>query len=373
MSLDKAADRVKEIYAVLHAMPEPGFEEHKTAAYLAAQLRAAGYEVQTGIGGTGVVGTLKSGQPGPTVALRADMDAMSHLIGGQLCAVHSCGHDAHSAMVLTVAERAARQGIKSGTLKILFQPAEELLFGALRVIEAGVIDDVDVMLGIHLRPHHEAKFGQATPALYHGASYVVEAVVEGRTAHGARPHLGINAADAAAACVFAVNAIRTNPVIPSSIKTTKLQASAGALNAIPARAEMAFDIRSQDNGQMAELLEKVKSAVAAAAAAVGAKADVTVKGGVPAAQYDAGIIELAREAILSILGEKGLLPPAATPGGEDFHFYAAKKPGLKAGYIGLGCDLAPGLHDPTMTFNQGALIYGVDILSYMINKLLNNS
>ncbi len=299
------------------------------------------------------------------------MDALSHLIDGQPCAIHSCGHDAHCAMVLTVAEQAAQRGIQSGTLKILFQPAEEKLFGALRVIETGIMDDVDIVLGIHLRPQQEAKTGQATPALYHAASYVIEAVLEGRTAHGARPHLGINAADAAAACVFAVNAIRTNPSVPSSIKTTKLYAGGGALNAIPARAEMAFDIRSQENAQMTELLEKVKQAVSASAAAIGVKADVTVKGGVPAAQYDDGITQLAEEAIRSVLGDKGLYGPATTPGGEDFHYYVMHKPQLKAGYIGLGCDLTPGLHDPAMTFTHDALIHGVDILSYMVNKLLH--
>lgn len=122
-----ALSHIKDTWAALHETPEVGFQEVKTAAFLAARLQAAGYQVQTGVGGTtGVIGTLASGGPGPVVALRADMDALAHTVDGKECAIHSCGHDAHSAMVLTVAEEAARLGLASGTLKIIFQPAEEV-------------------------------------------------------------------------------------------------------------------------------------------------------------------------------------------------------------------------------------------------------
>ncbi len=184
--MTESADRVKEVYQLLHQIPEVGFEEIKTSAFLAEQLRLAGFEVQTGVGGTGVIGIINGSEPGPVVGLRADMDALAHLVDGKECAIHSCGHDSHSAMVLTVAERFAKHGIKKGTLKIIFQPAEEKLFGARRMIEDGAIDDVDCLLGIHLRPIQEAKFGQATPALYHGASYIVEAELTGQEGHRCR-------------------------------------------------------------------------------------------------------------------------------------------------------------------------------------------
>lgn len=364
---------VLEHFTALHAMPEVGFSEVKTAAYLADALKAAGYKVTTGIGGTGVVGVLDGGQPGKTVMVRADMDALIHPIDGKDTAVHSCGHDSHCAMVLTMAEEIAT-AVKSGTkfpgrLKIMFQPAEEKLTGALSMIEAGVLDDVDIALGVHLRPIQEAKMGQATPALYHGASYIVEAAVVGTTAHGARPHLGVNAIDAAAAVVNAVNAIHMNPVVPWTAKTTKLQAGGATLNAIPDRVDMAFDIRAQDNGVMEDLIKKVKSAIEAGAATVGAKATVTVKGGVPAAEYDLKLVDLTRKAIAKVLGEKAVLDPIVTPGGEDFHFFAVKKPGLRAGYFGLGCDLTPGLHNPEMKFNPAALPDGVAILQQLLKEI----
>lgn len=362
--------RVRQVWEQLHAIPEVGFEEVKTSAFLADALKKAGYAVTTGLAGTGVVGVLDSGKPGPTVALRADMDALAHEINGVSGAIHSCGHDAHSSMVLTVAEEMAEQGIAKGRLKIIFQPAEEKLFGAVRMIEAGAVEDVDYLLGIHLRHEQEAKLHQATPALYHGASYILEGSIIGAPAHGARPHLGVNAIDAAAAIVQAINAIHVNPVVPATAKVTKLQAGGPALNAIPDKAVIAVDVRAQQNDVMDELIAKVMRAAEGGAASVGAKADIKVSGGCPAAEYDADMIALAREAIVAVLGEKGLLPPITTPGGEDFHFYVKHKPAMKVGYIGLGADLTPGLHHPAMKFDQAALIDGVNILRYVVVKLL---
>jgi amidohydrolase len=363
--------RVEELYAILHGMPELGLQEVRTSAFLAEQLRRAGYAVQTGVAGTGVVGVLRGEQPGPVLALRADMDALKHLIDGQECAIHSCGHDAHSAMVLCVAEQAARRRLAAGTLKILFQPAEEILAGALGLIDAGAIADVDAIVGIHLRPEQEARRGQATPALYHGSSGRMDVTIEGVAAHGARPHLGVNAIDAAAAVVNVINAIHMNPVVPYSIKVTKLLAGGAATNLIPDRAELAIDVRAQQNGLMQELLRKAEAAIGHAAASVGARAVTRIKAGAPAAEYTEELVALAREAIVAVLGEEGLLPPIITPGAEDFHFYIQRQPTLKAAFIGLGCDLTPGLHHPQMRFDVGSLIHGVEILLYIIDRILN--
>jgi amidohydrolase len=364
------ASEVTTTWKALHDMPEIGFQEARTAAYLADKLRAAGYQVRTGVGGTGVVGVLSSGKPGRVAAVRADMDALAHTIDGRDCAIHSCGHDAHCAMVLTLAQEAARRGLAGGVLKIIFQPAEELLTGATRMIADGAIDDVDALMGIHLRPIQEARLGQATPALCHGASAILEAFVKGAAAHGARPHLGVNVIDAAAAIVGAVNAIRIVPTVPSSAKATKLQAGGAADNAIPDRGYMVFDVRSQDNAVMDELIAKTTRAVQAGAQTVGADAEVTVKASVPAAEYGKEMIALAREAIVATLGQEGLLDPIVTPGGEDFHYYVRHKPSMEVGYVGLGCDLTPGLHHPDMRFDVAALEKGVGILLHMVDKLL---
>jgi amidohydrolase len=273
-------------------------------------------------------------------------------------------------MVLTTAMEIARRGLKAGALKIIFQPAEEVLTGALRMIEDGAVADVDVLIGMHLRPIQEAKKGEATPALYHGASYVLEGYIKGRAAHGARPHLGINVIDAAAAVICGINAIRMNPSVPCSAKVTKLQAGGTALNVIPDSAYIAIDLRSQDNNLMEELITRVIRAVEAGAATVGAEATVKVKGGVPAAEYSSEIIEVAKQAIADVLGPQALLQPIVTPGGEDFHHFIRNKPSLKVGYVGLGCDLTPGLHHPDMKFDKASMENGVKILLHMVNNLI---
>ncbi|MDR3671665.1 MAG: amidohydrolase [Holophaga sp.] len=362
--------RISAAYDILHAMPELGFKEFKTSAWLADQLRAAGCEVTTGVAGTGIVAVLKGREPGPVVGLRADLDALPHHVDGQEVRVHSCGHDAHCTMVLAVAEAMAATGFRRGTLKLLFQPGEETLYGATRMIEAGVLDGLDILLGIHLRPIQEARAGQATPALYHGACAVMEATLHGHTAHGARPHLGINAIDAAAAVIQAVNAINLDPVVPWSCKVTRLQAG-GAANVIPDKAELALDLRAQRNDAMATLIEATRRAIQTGAATVGASAEVALPASVPSAEYDPEIIALARKAIRAVLGDAGLLDPVVSPGGDDFHRYVQAKPALRTGFIGLGCDLAPGLHDPAMHFHRPAMAQGVDILLHMVRKLLD--
>jgi len=168
--------------------------------------------------------------------------------------------------------------------------------------------------------------------------------------------------------VGAVNAIHLNPVESWSVKTTKLHAGGPTLNAIPDLADMAFDLRAQSNAVMDSLLSKLPPVIEHAAAAIGATAAVTIKGGVPAAEYDQGMIAIAREAIRSVLGDRGVLEPIVTPGGEDFHFFVKKNPKLRPAYIGLGCDLTPGLHHPDMKFDIAALPNGVEILCQFVKR-----
>ncbi|MGE4588738.1 MAG: amidohydrolase [Acidaminococcaceae bacterium] len=364
--LEGLSERVISVYKYLHTIPEPGFEEHKTAAFLAEQLSKAGYDVQTGIGGTGVVGTLNSGMPGPVVGLRADMDALVHMINGTATAIHSCGHDAHSAMVLVVAEQLAAKGISKGKFKVIFQPAEEKLTGAARVFESGVMNDIDILFGVHLRPKDNARLGEATPALCNAASTIVEATIKGVAAHGSRPHLGVNAIEAAVSAVNHVNTIRMNPMVPWSAKVTRLLAGGGAANVICDEAKLAFDLRAQENEVMAHLKEKVAKAIELGAASVGASAEITVHPGVPAAVYDAKLVELAKKSIEKVLGSEGVLLPEISPGGEDFHLYTYNKPSIRAAYIGLGCNLEPGVHNPNMHFSLDALPLGVKILMQMV-------
>ena len=305
--------------------------------------------------------------------MRADIDALGHIVDGKLCAMHTCGHDAHSAMVLIAAEELIKTGsVQKGKLKIIFQPAEELGTGALAMIKAGAIEDVDMILGVHLRPMEEVTMGQSTPALYHAASERLKGVFHGVPAHGARPHLGVNVIDAAAAAVTAINAIHLNPNESYSIKATRFICDSGVTNAIPSEATVIWDVRSEFNSTMVKLIEKAKAAIEAGAATVGATVEVTHYQGIPAAEYSGEIIDLLSEAITDVYGPAGLHEPVKTAGGEDFHFYIKEKPSIKAGYFGLGCDLTPGIHHPDMKFNKNALEKGKEVLLYAVRKILKS-
>lgn len=366
-------DNIFDTFNELHSFPELGYEEEKTAGKLADILEAEGFSVERRVGGTtGVIGTLKGSAPGPVFALRADMDALpidedsGHPFSSQNRGVmHACGHDAHSTIVLFAALIAARAGVAMGTLKAVFQPAEELLTGALSMLKSGLLADVDEMAGLHLRPIQEARLGEASPALMHGSSYVVNIAVEGQSAHGARPHLGINAVDGAAAIVNAINAIRVDARVSHSFKTTSIIAGGKASNIIPDSAKMVVDVRAQTNETMKEILEKIEQAAVYGAKSVGATASVESMKGVPAAEYNPGLTEEMRLAIEDVLGSS--LPPIVSPGGEDFHFFATEGK-IKTAYMALGADLEPGLHSEKMRFNPEALITGTKILCALLAR-----
>ncbi len=364
--------REQEIRSYLHTIPETGFNEHRTAAFLADALTRAGYEVTTGLGGkTGVVGVLDSGVPGPVMGIRSDIDALGHMVDGQPVAIHSCGHDGHMAMALAAAEEIIRDNIvRRGRLKIIFQPAEEIGLGAYSILDSGVLDDVDYLIGQHVRPIEEAHNKQASPAMYYSASATWEVDIVGQRAHAARPHLGHNALDAAAAAIAAVNAIHCDPRRSFSIKATRCICDAGATNAIPDIARLAFDLRAQDNDTMERMEAAGRTAIEHAAAAYECRATINETKMLPAAEYSEEMIDFLRDCITEVLGEDGLLPPLSTPGGEDFCHYVKAKPDLKVGFFGLGCNLTPGLHAPDMTFDPDALTDGKNILITAVRKLL---
>lgn len=367
--------KLKEIdviatYDELHKIPELGFKEFKTAAYLADKLEELGYAVTRNVGGTGVVGIIKGKEDGPVMMLRADMDALPYVIDGKDVAIHACGHDAHSSIVLAAAAQ-LREKIKKGTLKILFQQAEETLKGALAVIDAGVIDDVDLALGVHIRPIQDAPFGKMAAAVKHASSTFINISVKGISCHGARPHLGVNAIEAAAAGIVALNAIKINPIIPWSAKVTKFQAGGLASNIIPDEALLVIDARAQTNEAMEELLSKIKRAFTGAAAAYGATAEIALPGGViPAAELDETLSAELAESIVQVIGKENLIPDLVNPGGEDFHYFVRHKPSLKAAYFGVGCDCKPGLHHPEMSLDKAALPDAVKVIVNMVEKKL---
>lgn len=353
----------------LHTIPEIGMKEFKTSAYVADVLKQLGYEVETQVGGaTGVVAVCDSGKPGPVLGLRADMDALGTKDGG---AAHLCGHDGHMAMLLAAAEEIMKEKlVRKGKLKLLFQPAEETSEGALSMLKGGAVDDIEILIGMHGRPIQECRVGEAAPALYYSAATHVKIDITGVQSHGARPYLGTSALDAACLIVQSANALRFNSNVVYNLKATQIHADAGVANAVPGTATITFDLRSRDNDVMELMIQKLRAAAGNAAASIGAKADFTILHQTPASIITPEITEIIGEVITSELGEKACIPPIVTAGGEDFFWYPKMKPELKTGFIALGEDAEPGLHDPAMHFNHDALPYGVKIHKGLVKKLL---
>lgn len=358
---------VEEVYNYLHSIPEIGCNEYKTSKFIADELKKYGYDIVQGIANTGIIASIDSQVKGPILAVRADMDALEFEIEGKITNIHACGHDANSSMVLATAREVAKAGISKGKIVFIFQPAEEILGGASEIAKSGVIDDIEEIVGIHLRPIQEARLGEATPALYHGASKTIKVKVNGLASHGARPHLGVNAIDAAVLAINAINSIKVDPRVPHSAKVTKFNTAGRAHNVIPDTTNMVLDLRAQTNQVMKELVEKIKKAIHDSVESIGGKAEIEVGTGVLAAEYNDEMINVAREAITEVLGKA--LDPIVTPGGEDFHFYT-KLLDVKSSYIGLGADLVPGLHHPDMKFDLKALEYGKEILKKIVFKRL---
>lgn len=343
----------------LHPMAELGFGVKNTADFVIAKLRAIGIEANR-VGGTnGVLGIIRGAEPGPVLMLRSDMDALPFIEDGKTVAVHACGHDAHMAMLLEAASR-LKGKVRRGTLKLLFQPAEELLTGALRMIEEGAADDVDIAVGAHVRPVQDLKPGTLCAGVSYNGFAFPKVTVRGRLAHGARPHLGVNAIEAAAAVVFAIRSIHMSPDTHWTVVPSRIRAE-GPMNVVPPLCEMQFDVRAKENRVMAELLEKFVAAAKAGAASVGAEAEVEVGRIGPAPEYDPEIHEELASCIRE-LGE-GVLAPDCGGGSEDFNYFKSYRPSIRTGYIGVGVGAAPGLHDRHMDFDDSLLPMGAKVLA----------
>lgn len=357
----------------LHQVPEISTQEFKTAEVLKKILQDHHISFEAGLFGTGIVASIDSNKPGKVLGLRADMDGLLHYVEGQEKKVHSCGHDAHMTMVLYSGILAQELNlIQSGKLKLLFQPSEEeeSTSGARALAQLGVTKDMDYLFGMHLRPIQDAVRGKAIAALKHSALHTVTATIKGKGSHAGRPHLGKNPIDALACIITGINSIWVDPFVPSSAKLTAVHSDSGNFSSIPEEASLRIDLRASDNETMALLLEKVCQAISAGAACNGCHAEIQVIPGLGAAQYDDEAVQIASDGIDKVLGKQNNMGIVYTTGAEDFHEYVKQNPNLKTGYMGLGCNLTPGLHDPFMTFEKEAMKEGIQIFLNIIERIL---
>lgn len=363
-------DLIKSTYQHLHIHAEVSWKEVETTKFLCTQLENLGIKYETFDDHTGVIGYWGNQEDGPTIGVRADIDALFQLVDGVWKANHSCGHDAHMTMVLHTITCLKTIGYTpNGLIKIIFQPAEESGKGAMKIIEKGVMEDIDYLLGIHLRPIQEMEYGLASPAIYHGATTLLKGEIKGLQAHGSRPNLGINVVDSIGSIIQAVNSVKIDPTVSASAKVTMVKAGGDNLNIIPDYAEFGLDVRAERNEVMADLLKRIRHAVVTAGSVNHAEVRLEPLATMVAAEVSVEIEEIVKAAIVEALGEEGLVPAPVTPGGEDFHFYKETYPHIQSTMVGLGTGLAPGLHHPNMSFNLDALLNGVKILSMAILKI----
>lgn len=352
---------VEKVFNHLHLHPEISWQEFETTNYLQQLLESEGFQVTTFDDSTGLVVTLGSGDP--CIGLRTDIDALWQEVDGVFQANHSCGHDAH--MTIAIGALLVLKKLrypKTGRLKVVFQPAEEKGTGALSFVEKGIVDDIDYLYGVHLRPIQEIGHGYASPAIMHGAAKMIKGTIVGTDAHGARPHLGQNAIEVMALLVQAIHSIQIDPMVPHSAKMTMFQAGGESANIIPGSAVFSLDLRAQTNVVMDKLMNLVDKAISSVAELSDVIINYEIIAEIAAAQVDDTAVEMMAQAIRETVGEQFLVPPIVTPGGEDFHYYTLKRPSVKATMLGLGCDLSPGLHHPNMTFNHDSILTGIEIL-----------
>lgn len=357
----------------LHQHPEIGFEETRTGAIVAERVRALGYDVQTGVGKTGVV-ALRSGGKGRCVMIRADMDALPVEETNDVSyrskhagKMHACGHDGHVAIGLEVARRLARQPL-SGALKLAFQPAEEIAGGAKAMIAEGVLDAprVDAVFGIHLWNDLAVGTIGLMPGPVMASVDEFEISVLGRGGHAAAPHQTVDPVLIAAHLVTALQGLvsrRRNPFEEGVLSVTQVNAG-HAFNVIPGHAELRGTVRTFGGKFYDEAPSLIEETARGIASAFGATVEVRYRRLAKATVNDGGMTELMSEAAAEVVGRDKVVTGVRTMGGEDMSFFLAQVPGAFAfvGSAPVGAKGAPH-HSSTFDIEEESLVIGAELLT----------
>lgn len=325
----------------LHAHPEPSFEEKETAQYIIEKLESFGVdEIQTNVGnGYGIVGKIKGQYPGPTIALRADFDALrvneeveSAFKSKREGIMHACGHDGHTASLLSVAKVMAQHKDElHGNIVLLHQHAEELLpGGAKSMVEAGALKEVDYVFGIHLGANqplnqvlYNVSFGSAN-----SDSFTMK--IQGKGGHGAAPHDTHDALTVGTQIVSGLQQIvsrMTDPVKPAVLTFAGFQAGGEAYNIIADSAEIKGTVRTLHKEVQQKIEYKLKQMSEMIAAAYDATVEIDYKKGYPSIKNTPAEVEKVKETFLSVFSDSEVAEVNETMGGEDFAYFLENKPG----------------------------------------------
>ena len=373
-------ERIVALRRDIHREPELGFDTEKTAGKVLAALDGLPLDIRTGVAENGVVATLKGKGAGPTVGLRADMDALPILeetglpfaseVDGKM---HACGHDGHTSMLVGAAH--ALSGMRermNGTVKFFFQPAEEGGGGGKVMVEEGVANDVASIFALHLWP--KLPFGKAAtkagPIM--AAADAFEMTVRGAGGHGAMPHLTADAITMAAQIVTALQTVvsrEVDPVEPAVLTVGEIGAGT-AFNIIPETARLGGTVRTLNEDLRRRMPERIEHIARGVAQGMRGDAEIDYELSYPVTMNDEGAANRALSVIGHLFGEENKLElPNPSMGAEDFAFFLQKIPGAFI-WLGIGQDVS-GLHTPTFAFDEEILPLGSALLTALALESLS--
>ena len=404
--IDRRTDQIESKVVAwrrdLHEHPELGNREVRTAKVIAGHLTSLGIDVRTGVAHTGVVGTLRGGRPGPVVALRADIDALpvveevdlpfaskvrTTYNGRDVGVMHACGHDIHTAVLMGVAEILAglRQELP-GTVKFLFQPAEEGApageeGGAGLMIKEGALEDPrpEAIFGLHVFPFPVGQIRYRSGAAM-ASSDSLKIVVRGRQTHGALPWAGVDPIVAASQIVLGLQAItsrQTDLTLSPAVITIGSIHGGVRSNIVPDTVEMEGTIRAFDSKIQDDIHQRVRQTATMIARSTGAEAEVSIERGNPVTYNDPKLTERMIPTLKRVAGEAAVAATPPTTTAEDFSLYQKQIPGL---YFFLGitpkdtepAQAAPN-HSPRFFADEGALKVGIRALANLAVDYLMQS
>ena len=379
----------------IHQNPELSNREYRTAKKIAVHLKSLGIKVETKIAYTGVVGLIEGGLPGPTIALRADMDALpviektglpfaskdkTKYLGQTVGIMHACGHDAHVAILMGVAEFLSQNKDQiKGNIVLIFQPAEEgppegENGGAKMMLEEGLFEkyDPEVIFGLHVGngPHGYVSVVSG-PAMAAASTYRIK--VKGVQAHGSRPWDSIDPVMASVELIQGLNTIvsrRINIINNPAVVSVGIIRSGTRGNIIPEDAEIQGTIRTFDPELRAEIYDEIRQIASGVALGTGAQIDVEfdVGGFYPVTYNNPDLVTKLTPALKEATGNKFYLSNTPSTGAEDFSFFSDRIPGMYfwLGVNAPGVESAPGNHSPYFVVDDGALDEGLKSLVYLV-------
>ena len=379
---DNFGGKITTLRRDIHREPELGFDTEKTAEKVLDALKGLPLEIQTGVAQNGVVALLRGAEPGPTVVLRADMDALPiqeetglPFASEEDGKMHACGHDGHTSMLVGAAHVLSEmQEELEGNVKLVFQPAEEGGRGGGRVmIEEGILEDVSYVFALHLWPllPHGTVAAKAGPMMAASDRFVLK--VRGHGGHAAMPHLTADAAVISAHVVVALQTLvarEVNPVKPAVLTLGKIEAGS-AFNVIPEEAEIAGTVRTLDPDLRQILPERIEDLARGLVRGMRGDAELDYEFCYPVTRNDPQMSELALETARGLFGEEAVVEvDHPSMGAEDFAFFLEKLPGA---YVWLGCrdeEHTSSVHTSTFGFDEDILPKGSALLAALALKAL---